>query len=83
MEVFLLVNLLAMNDSGTIICNINGRDVVLTAGTTLVDFLNTRNVPLAGIVVEYNREVLPKGNYDGIILKEGDMLEIIQIIGGG
>ncbi len=35
------------------------------------------------IAVELNREVVPKAEYDSVILKAGDVLEIINFVGGG
>ncbi len=58
-------------------------DVTLPEGTSLLDFLEKKNTPKGAVVIEYNKEVLPRGEYDGIILSEGDVLEILQVIGGG
>ena len=69
--------------SDTITCTINGDTKVLAAGTTLIEYLIQRNVPPKAVVVEHNKEVLPKGQYEGIVLSDGDELEILQIIGGG
>ena len=35
------------------------------------------------IALEINKEVIPKGEYDSYSLNEGDIIEIIQAIGGG
>ena len=72
-----------MRDGDTIALSINGKDEKLPAGTTLLDFLEQKGLPIPAIVVEYNKDVLPKGKYDGIVLRDGDNLEIIQVIGGG
>ena len=72
-----------MTEIKTISLTINGMDVTLPAGTTLLAFLESKDLPIPAIVVEYNKEILPKGEYDGIDLAEGDSLEIIQMIGGG
>ena len=72
-----------MTDPETISLSINGMDTVLPSGTTLLSFLESKNLPIPAIVVEYNKEILPKGQYDGISLADGDSLEIIQVIGGG
>ena len=72
-----------MNEPDTITCLINGQEQTLSRGTTLLEFLETKDVPIKAIVVELNKEVLPKGQYEGIVLDDGDTLEIIQIIGGG
>jgi thiamine biosynthesis protein ThiS len=72
-----------MTDPESIFLTINGLGIKLPAGTTLIGFLESKKLPIPAIVVEYNREVLPKGQYDGITLADGDNIEIIQVIGGG
>ena len=67
----------------TVKCTINGLEYALPEGSMLVDFLNDKNVPRNAAVVELNGEVLPRGQYDGISLSDGDRVEIVQIIGGG
>jgi thiamine biosynthesis protein ThiS len=72
-----------MANPETISLIINGQVIILPSGTTLLSFLEGKNLPIPAIVVEHNKKVLPKGRYEGIVLAEGDSLEIIQIIGGG
>ena len=72
-----------MTGADKITCRINGKDTTLPNGTTLLGFLEMKNVKPGAVVVEHNKSVLPKGKYDGITLSDGDMLEIVQIIGGG
>ncbi|MCX6645516.1 MAG: sulfur carrier protein ThiS [bacterium] len=72
-----------MSDPETISLTINGLGTKLPTGTTLLGFLESKKLPIPAIVVEYNKEILPKGQYDGITLADGDNLEIIQVIGGG
>lgn len=35
------------------------------------------------LVVELNRSILDKENYDQTVLREGDQLEIVHFVGGG
>ncbi|GFO69462.1 thiamine biosynthesis protein ThiS [Geomonas limicola] len=35
------------------------------------------------VAVELNREILPKAEYAGTLLKDGDSLEIVHFVGGG
>ena len=72
-----------MDDKQTITCHINGREYTLPTGTTLLDFLAEKNAPVPAVVVEYNKEVLLKGEYERVVLQDGDVLEVVQIIGGG
>ena len=36
-----------------------------------------------GIAVELNGEIIRKDSFESTILKEGDVLEIVHIVGGG
>ncbi|HDS30225.1 MAG TPA: sulfur carrier protein ThiS [Firmicutes bacterium] len=74
---------IAMENERKITCRINGEDYILDEGTTLVDFLDSKNIPTGAVVVEMNRKVLPRGQYDGVLLSDNDSLEIVQVIGGG
>jgi thiamine biosynthesis protein ThiS len=69
--------------NNTVKCTINGLEYSLPEGAMLVDFLKDKNVPENAAVIELNGTVLPRGQYDGIPLSDGDRVEIVQIIGGG
>jgi thiamine biosynthesis protein ThiS len=46
-------------------------------------FLEGLGLPLTGIAVERNREIVPKSTYGLTRLGEGDRIEIVQFVGGG
>ena len=62
---------------------INGKPVQLESSVSLEQFLNERNVNTKFVAVAYNGDVLQKEEYNGIVLNEGDVLEIVQPVGGG
>ena len=35
------------------------------------------------VVIELNRDVLPRDRHDVTVLKEGDKVEIVHFVGGG
>lgn len=35
------------------------------------------------VAVELNREIVPKSEYSGTVLKDGDSVEIVRFVGGG
>ncbi|HEX9745329.1 MAG TPA: sulfur carrier protein ThiS [bacterium] len=72
-----------MSEITKIRCTVNGESVEIPSGFQLTDFLESRKIPVAAVVIEHNKNVLPKGKYDNIPLSDGDNLEIVQIIGGG
>ncbi len=62
---------------------INGKPVQLEGSVSLERFLDERNVNTKFVAVAYNGNVLQREAYDGIVLNEGDVLEIVQPVGGG
>ncbi|MBM3945776.1 MAG: sulfur carrier protein ThiS [SAR202 cluster bacterium] len=62
---------------------VNGKPRQLDDSTDLMSFLREMKVNFKFLAVGYNGEVLPKTQYDGVVLKEGDVLEVVRPIGGG
>ena len=62
---------------------INGKPVQLEGSVSLEQFLDERNVNTKFVAVAYNGNVLQKEEYNGVVLDEGDVLEIVQPVGGG
>lgn len=51
--------------------------------TLLVDFLKDLNLDPDTVVVECDREVVARKNYESHILVDGAKLELIRFVGGG
>ena len=62
---------------------VNGKPLQLESSVSLEQFLDERNVNTKFVAVAYNGNVLQKEDYGGIVLNEGDVLEIVQPVGGG
>lgn len=62
---------------------VNGQEELLPENISLLDFLNTKNINLEAVVVEYNFEIIAKDQWQQITLKEGDTLEVLHFVGGG
>ena len=62
---------------------INGTIVALPAGTTLLAYLQQNQYPLDRIAVEYNGDILPRSQYETLVLQPDDVLEIVSFVGGG
>ena len=62
---------------------INGKPVQLEGSVSLEQFLDERDVDPKFVAVAYNGNVLQKEDYNGTILNEGDVVEIVQPVGGG
>lgn len=62
---------------------VNGKQVPLEAPMTLTQFLTQSGYRISRIVVERNLEIVPKEQYDTVMLSDSDTLEIITFMGGG
>ena len=61
---------------------INGEKLPLD-GANLLDWLTAHGYDPRRIAVERNEEIVPKANYAGTVLKDGDVVEIVNFVGGG
>lgn len=62
---------------------VNGAEQCLAEGATVADLLAELALTGKKIAVEWNREILPYGQYGSQVLQDGDCLEIVHAIGGG
>ena len=62
--------------------HINGKDID-AAGQTLKAYLDSSDYEPGTFVVECNEEIVHKEDYEGQVLKDGDVVEIVQFMGGG
>ncbi len=62
---------------------VNGKPRELPAPMGLQEFLRLLDVRSQFVAVGYNGEVLDKKDFDRIVLREGDVLEIVRPVGGG
>ena len=65
------------------IVQINGKDREIEEGVQLDQLLSDLNISTIGTAVELNREVVPKRTYAETPLSDGDIVEIIRMVGGG
>jgi thiamine biosynthesis protein ThiS len=62
---------------------INGKQVELDAPTPLLAYLERLGVDPRSIAVEHNGEIIKRADYERTMLKEGDVVEIVRMVGGG
>ena len=62
---------------------INGKQVDLEAPTGLLDYLATLGVDPRAIAVEHNGEIVERDRYSAVVLRAGDVVEIVRMVGGG
>ena len=63
--------------------SVNGELRQVSAGSTLADLLLELGIGERRLAVECNREIVKKEQYGQTALGEGDVLEIIEFVGGG
>ncbi len=62
---------------------VNGRPVELAGPTPLLEYVRGLGVDPAAIAVEVNGEILDRGTYASCTLRDGDVVEIVRMVGGG
>lgn len=62
---------------------VNGEDRELAEGITVSGLLDSLQVVPERVVVEVNLTILKRAQHSGMVLKEGDRVEIVHFVGGG
>ena len=62
---------------------INGRDIQLAKPMTIRELLASKGLHEKIVVVEHNREIVPRERYDDVVVSADDDLEIVQMMAGG
>jgi thiamine biosynthesis protein ThiS len=62
---------------------LNGKRREFAVDTTLVELLTELGIDRRMIAVALNGDVLPRAQYEGVVLKDGDQVEVVRMVGGG
>jgi thiamine biosynthesis protein ThiS len=62
---------------------INGKQVELASEMPLPALLAERQIDVRHIAVAVNGDVVERMSYDTVILRGGDVVEIVRMVGGG
>ncbi|MDA8124220.1 MAG: sulfur carrier protein ThiS [Deltaproteobacteria bacterium] len=62
---------------------VNGEKRQVDGPMTLLGLLEELGVRPQTVVVELNLRVIPRGNMETEMVREGDSLEVIRLVGGG
>jgi sulfur carrier protein len=62
---------------------INNKPVELAEGSSLETLVESKKLNRKAIILGLNGQIVPPENWQDSNLKNGDVLEIIQLIGGG
>ena len=63
--------------------HINGRSREVPEGSTITALLALFDLQATTVVVERNREIIPRERFDELVVGAGDTLEIVRFVGGG
>ncbi|EAJ8358929.1 sulfur carrier protein ThiS [Campylobacter jejuni] len=61
---------------------INGQKLELKE-LKFMDFIKEKGLKIELIALELNGEIIPKSEFENLILKENDEAEIVSFVGGG
>ena len=62
---------------------INGEYRQLSAPVSITELLQDLGLDARKVALERNLEIVPRSNYDGTMIGDGDRLEIVHFTGGG
>ena len=62
---------------------LNGGPYPLDGDTPLNSLLERLKMRRGRVAVEINREIVPKAKYEATVVRAGDLVEIINFVGGG
>jgi len=62
---------------------INGKKTETTTGSTVQNLLDQLRLDNQQVVVERNRDIVPRQRFAEEFLIDGDALEIVHFVGGG
>ena len=72
-----------MTHATTIEIQLNGEPAAVPSNLTLQDLLEHRGVEGRMVAIEYNGEILPRHEWNTTTVRHGDVLEVVQMVGGG
>lgn len=62
---------------------VNGEDMTIDGSCSVADLLTRCDLASAPCAVEVNRVLIPKRDHEGHALGDGDIIEIVTLVGGG
>lgn len=62
---------------------LNGEGHEVRDGSSLVDLLDHLGLGGRKVAIELNRDIVPRESYPTTALSAGDVVEVVQFVGGG
>lgn len=63
--------------------HVNGKQVELDDAIPLLRYLEHLGVDPRSVAVEHNGEIVERAAFTGVVLRAGDHVEIVRMVGGG
>ena len=61
---------------------VNGENIDVN-GKSVEEYLLESGYDIKRVAVELNGDIIPKSQYESIVLNNGDIVEIVSFVGGG
>jgi thiamine biosynthesis protein ThiS len=62
---------------------LNGEPKEIAEGKSIMDLVNSLNLPAERLAVEHNLKIVKRAHWNSQALQDGDKVEIVQFVGGG
>ena len=62
---------------------VNGEARTVDEGSTVGALVDAITHDRSRVAVERNREIVPRATYDEALVAEGDVVEVVTLVGGG
>lgn len=62
---------------------VNGQPQTVAAGLTVTELLDVMGVRTDLVAVEVNLDIVPKQSHSQTVVRDGDEIEVVTLVGGG
>jgi thiazole synthase len=62
---------------------LNGESIEVEAGTTVGELVDRLSPDRSRVAVERNRAIVPRATLDEVRVEDGDVIEVVTLVGGG
>jgi len=62
---------------------LNGKTHILEGRTSIAALIGVFSLDPRKVAIEHNLCIIPANEYENIYVEDGDVLEVVQFIGGG
>lgn len=72
-----------MTTSMQLTIQFNGKSLEIPSSTTVAELLHIAEVRSGAVAVEVNEEIVPHDAHRSTLLRDGDVVEAVTLVGGG